>query len=246
MKWLAAAAALLGVVAPVALFPTSATAAPASAATIPPPPPPGASTSTWQQWASEQRAGIENTDWSAALRQRGCSISAVTIVPTTSTGRTPIPPGITTDSASLTGTCISSAASTTSPNAAPDTTANPATAAYCPYMTYDNYRAITDGVACVGTATVNGNPNYMAAAYTYMSDGSNTGHTELGDDTGGSGCSTGSYIADASESTLTYGQYNEVVWGPRDFSATWTSTWWWDSNPPNGPWYSYGAVCGNY
>ena len=161
MKWLAAAAALLGVVAPVALFPTSATAAPASAATIPPPPPPGASTSTWQQWASEQRAGIENTDWSAALRQRGCSISAVTIVPTTSTGGTPIPPGITTDSASLTGTCISSAASTTSPNAAPDTTANPATAAYCPYMTYDNYGAITDaitdGVACVGTTTVKGN-----------------------------------------------------------------------------------------
>lgn len=245
-KLLAAAVALLVATAPVALFASSATAAAASAATIPPPPPPGASTSTWQQWASEQRAGIENTNWRTALRQRGCSIASVSIVATTSTGGTPIPAGITTDSVSLTGSCMSSAASTTSSNAAPQTSTTPATAAYCPYMTYYNYGAITDGVACVGTATVNGNPNYMAAAYTYMSGGSNTGHTELGDNPGGSGCSTGAYIADASESTLTYGQYNEVVWGPRDFSATWTSTWWWDSNPPSGPWYSYGTVCGNY
>lgn len=46
------------------------------------------------------------------------------------------------------------------------------------------------------------------------------------------------------EVTLTTDTHGEVIWGPRDGSNTWTSTWWQDNG--GGNYDDFGTVCGAY
>jgi len=105
-----------------------------------------------------------------------------------------------------------------------------------------NYGGIRSGEACVGTAKVNGNSNYMAAAYTYTATGSTYGHVELGRT---SSCASGTTVANESpEVTLSTNQWGEIIWGPKSGSATWSSTWWQDNG--GGNYTDFGSVCGYY
>ena len=110
-------------------------------------------------------------------------------------------------------------------------------------MTNYTYGGITSGVACVGTITISGNANYMGAAYTYTGSSSTYGHTELGQVSGSCGPGT----ADANESpevTLTNDEVGGVIWGPRNYSADWSSTWWRDNG--GGSFSDFGSVCADY
>lgn len=110
-------------------------------------------------------------------------------------------------------------------------------------MGFSNYGAIRSGVACVGTATVGGNPNFMGAAYTYTaSSGLTYGHAELGS-TGGS-CVPGITIANETPDVKLFtNQFGEILWGPRRSSADWTSTWQYKTG---GGHTAFGTVCGYY
>jgi hypothetical protein len=95
----------------------------------------------------------------------------------------------------------------------------------------------------VGTDTVNGNVNYMAASYLRTASTSSFGHVELG--TTGSTCTTGTKVAnELPEATLTTGEYGAVIWGPSSSSYTWSSTWWQDNGA--GVYSDFGTVCGTY
>ena len=203
---------------------------------VPAMPAAGAPLSDWQAWASLQRQSIESVNPSTLVRgSTGCAVTAVTVLPTVSTGAGGIPAGIVTDALSVVGSC-----GTGTPGSSPASGVSPAISQYCPNMDGCNYGGATNGEVAVGTATVNGNSNYMAAAYTYTASGSGyTAHSELG--TVASGCSTGSLVANSSSASLSTNQYVEVLWGPRNVSATWSSTGW----HYNGSGYQdLGTVCG--
>ncbi|PFG44831.1 hypothetical protein ATJ88_3568 [Isoptericola jiangsuensis] len=65
-----AAAAAVGTVAP----------AGAAADNLPGVPAPGSSDATWQEWAQQERAEAEATDWAADARTRGCTLVEATVV----------------------------------------------------------------------------------------------------------------------------------------------------------------------
>jgi hypothetical protein len=96
-------------------------------------------------------------------------------------------------------------------------------------MIYYNGSSITNGYECVGTLTINGNPNYVGAVYTYQGSSSATGHEELGEV--GSGCSSGTAVTNGMTVTLGNGGYEEPVY-LRSVSAIWTATWWEGSSSP--------------
>lgn len=208
----------------------------ADTSVVPAMPAANAPLSDWQTWASLQRQAIESANPSSLVHNSaGCATTVVTVLPVVSTGAGGIPAGIVTDALSVVGTCGSG----TSGSAATGGV-SPAISQYCPNMDGCNYAGATNGEVAVGTATVNGNVNYMAAAYTYTASGSGyTAHSELG--TVASGCSTGSLVANSTSASLSTNQYVEVLWGPRNGSATWTSTGW----HYNGSSYQdLGTVCG--
>ena len=235
-----ATASAIAVLAVFSALPTlgSAGAAPTQTGPVTMPAMPAASAplSDWQVWASLQRQAIESVNPSTLVHDSsGCSVTAVSVLPTVSTGAGGIPAGIVTDALSVVGTCGAG-----TPGSAPSNGVSPAISQYCPNMDGCNYGGATNGEVAVGTATVNGNSNYMAAAYTYTASGSGySAHSELG--TVASGCSTGSLVANSSSASLATNQYVEVLWGPRNASATWSSTGW----HYNGSGYQdLGTVCG--
>jgi hypothetical protein len=195
--------------------------------------------STWESWAAAQRTAMAETNWGLFAKSHSCTLVTFNLDEVVSNGinMTDIPAGIVVDAVSLIGRCGGSAPPTGTTGASPDISS------YCPNMTYCNYGSIKDGVAAVGTATVNGTPNFMAAAYTYTNSSGHTfGHAELGK---GSTCSVGTLVANESpEVTLYTGQYGEVIWGPRNFSNVWSSTWWQDTG--GGHYTKFGTVCGYY
>ena len=165
----------------------------------------------------------------------GCTNTSGSLEPVVSTGAGGIPAGIVTDALVLVGSCTTRAT-----NSQATGEISPAISSYCPNMDGCNYGSATNGVVAVGTATVNGNVNYMAAAYTYTASGSGyTAHTELG--TVSSGCATGSLVASSSSASLSTGQYVELLWGPRNGSNTWSSTGW---HYTGSGYQDLGTVCG--
>jgi hypothetical protein len=107
-------------------------------------------------------------------------------------------------------------------------------------MTNYTGSSVTGGYECVGTATVGGNPNYVAAVYTYQGSSSVTGHGELGEV--GSGCSPGTAVVNGSTTTLQPNTYEEEFY-LRGVSEIWTATWWQGASSPYSNW---GTVCGQY
>lgn len=105
-----AAAAGAGVL----LYSSGPPAATPRAITVPQPPPPGASYQAWTRWAARQRSAVEATDWRKVLVQRGCVLSSVSVLPTTSAGNAGYPKGIVTDVVSVSGSCILPAAGSSS------------------------------------------------------------------------------------------------------------------------------------
>jgi hypothetical protein len=79
--------------------PASATKVSSGLPTVPPMPARDASMSVWHQWAAIQRTAVRETDWTKVLRQDGCTIDNVSIIPVTSPGKgdASMPAGIVTD-----------------------------------------------------------------------------------------------------------------------------------------------------
>ncbi len=216
----------------------SASSTTATTSLVPAMPVAGSSLATWQSWANAQQAALQSVNpQSLVAPNPGCTNTSVALVPVISTGTAGIPAGIVTDAVTIVGTCGSS-------SDGPSTAAgvSPLISSYCPNMTYCTYASATNGYVAVGTATVNGNVNYMGAAYTYTASGSGySAHSELG--TVSSGCSVGTLVANSSSVSLSTNQYVEVLWGPRNGSATWSGTGW----HYNGSGYTnLGTVCGMY
>jgi hypothetical protein len=216
------------------LSPASALAGARAPAT----PGPGASMATWQRWAAAERLAVRGTNWAAVVRGDGCALEHVVIRPVTHSEAAGIPRGVVADAVVVTATCGQAQKAAHRPDV-------PAISSYCVGMTNCTTKSITDGVAAVGTVTVDGNPNYMGAEYTYTkSSGSTTGHVELGNDSLGSGCGVGTKVANGKSTKLTHDHGELVVWGPRNFSATWSGTWW--QHNSNGSYTRFGTVCGDY
>jgi hypothetical protein len=203
------------------------------AQTIPNPPAPGATTNAWDSWAAQQRQAMQSTDWSEVLSTSECQVIQAAIDPITSTGLDGIPAGVVTDAVSGVSSCGANSAAGVIPLTSTD----------CPVQNDYNDGDITGGVACIGTATVGGNVNYMGASYYRTASSSTFGHTQLGVPT--SGCNSSGALADQSPE-VTLDQYDAgfVVWGPRDGSDTWSSTWWQDNG--GGNYTDFGSVCGMY
>lgn len=215
--------------------PASASANTSASLSVPPIPAAGSSISTWQSWASAQREAMESASpLSMVAPTPGCTIISGVVEPVVSTGAGGIPAGIVTDALTLNGSCAASATSSPTTGGV-----SPLISSYCPNMNGCNYASATYGYVAVGTATVNGDSTWMGAAYTYTGSGSFTAHAELG--TVSSGCSVGSLVANSNSQTLSTNQYVEVLWGPRNFSTTWSGTGW----HYNGSSYDdLGTVCG--
>jgi hypothetical protein len=214
-------------------FASSSPVAPASTLATPAV---GASIATWQAWAVAQQQSLESVNPASLVAPSpGCTNTSTKVIPVASTGAGGIPTGITTDAVVVVGSCAQNGA-----GAQPLSGVVPLISSYCPNMTGCNYAAATNGYVAVGTATVNGNVNYMGAAYTFTASGSGyTAHSELG--TVSSGCSTGSLVANSSSASLSTNQYVEILWGPRNTSNTWTSTGW---HHTSGSYQDLGTVCG--
>jgi hypothetical protein len=191
-------------------------------------PAPGASETAWEQYGAQQQAAVASVDWST-VHPAGCTVLSAVVSPLD--GPTPgAPAGIVTDAVTIIGQCPTTASG---PSAiTPDT-------ATCPSLVNYTGESVTSGYECVGTATINGNPNYVGAVYTYQGSSSVTGHEELG--TVGSGCSPGSAVLNGGTTTLSANHYQEELY-LRGVSATWTATWWQGTNPYN----NWGTVCGSY
>jgi hypothetical protein len=216
------------------LSPASALAA----TRVPATPRPGASMATWQRWAAAERLAVRDTNWAAAVRSDGCALGQVVIRPVTHSEVAGIPRGVVADAVVVTATCSLA-------RKAAHRADVPAISPYCVGMTACNTKSITDGVAAVGTVTHDGNANFMGAEYIYTkSSGSSTGHPELGNDTLGSGCGVGTKVANGKNVKLTHDHGELVWWGPRNFSATWSGTWW--QHNSNGSYTRFGTVCGDY
>ncbi len=221
--------------------------------TVPAMPAQNAPIGVWQKWAEIQRALMQATNWKQVLVAPGCTVSKLNLNMVVSKGGY-IPAGIGTDAVSVTGKCSTQVTPSTSPSpvsATSKTDAKPSSSTlasssspYCPYMDSYSPANVTSGVACVGTTTVNGNPNYMAAAYTFTaSSGSSYGHADLGT-TSGSCIAENLIASETPEQTLTPYSFGEVIWGPRSFTAEWTSTWWQDNG--GGNYTDFGTACGSY
>jgi hypothetical protein len=205
----------------------------ASALTISNPPSASAPLSVWETWSYQQQAFMQGTNWVQALSTSRCQVTEVTVDSVTSDGSYGIPSGIVTDAVSGVETC--------SPTTAGDSI-SPLTSTDCPVQTSGNHASVTGGVACVGTATFNGNVNYMAASYLRTASTSSYGHAELG--TVGGTCVVGTLVADqVPEVTLNTNQAGFVLWGPRSGSNNWSSTWWQDNG--GGNYSDFGTVCGS-
>lgn len=238
-RWIAAAALISGM-SLVGLPLAGAGVAGASANSPGSPPPANAPMSSWQTWASSQRGFVSTFDWSSWTEGHACTATTVTVIPVTANGTNlpGIPAGIVTDAVSLSGECANATGSVS-----PDSNASPNTA-YCPNLTYCNTKSIRTGVAAVGTATVGGNPNYMGAAYTKTTSGTITGHSRLG--TSGTACGPGNLVANASNTAIGNGGYNEVLWGPRNASNYWSATYYKQHPTTPSKYTVFGTVCGLY
>lgn len=210
------------------------TATPAPAAN------PGASgsASQWQAWSTEQAAAARAYPWATALSGSGCSVTSVSYqsIPSPS-AEIGIPEGV-----SFTAVTVETSCSGNS-TAAPATTSS--STGTSPLFTSPYYKCggITDGGACIGLQAVSGSTYDLEASYTYAGSGSTYGHVELGD-VGTGSCGPGTTVANGSpETTLTYGETQEVF-TPWLVSSTWSSTWWQDNG--GGNYTDFGSVCSSY
>lgn len=211
-----------------------ASASTSSTLSVPSVPAAGSSMATWQSWASAQQKAMQSVSPLAAEAPTpGCTTTSGTVEPVVSSGADGIPAGIVTDAVVFVGTCASRSSGTATAGIVP------LISTYCPGMDQCNDGSVTNGYEGVGTYTYAGNPSYMASAYTYTGSGTYSAHSELG--TVSSGCSSGSTVANSSNSTLSTNGWVEVVWGPRTGSNTWSGTGW----HYNGSGYvNLGSVCG--
>ena len=212
----------------------AADTAPGSA--FPPLPTYSASPATWRSWAHAQGNVIRAVPWTAYMSAHGCSVSSLAFEQTpTPSGLGNIPPGVEMTSVSMVARCVSSTTDFSSQQG----TSSPSAS------TSETCGGIAGpGTACVGPATVNGNPNYMFASYEYQGGSSATGYVELGNvGISPPSCSPGSEVASSPVKTLSPGATGILFWGPRSISTTWSSTWWEGSTSPYTDW---GSVCGVY
>ena len=182
--------------------------------------------------SSEERSVVNSVNWRAVASTPGCSVASAEVVPIAVTPLG-IPKGIQLDSATIVGHC----GGTNSQHSSTTLVATPLVVAICPNLTSYTGAPITNGYESVGTATINGNSDWVGAVYTYQGTISATGHEELGQI--GSGCAPGNLVSNGSTTTLIPGDYQEVYY-LRSSSAIWTATWWEGSSS----YTNWGTVCG--
>jgi len=189
--------------------------------------------SAWKAWAASQRATTQSTNWVKQFSNSQCKVTHVGIRAVTSNGLYGVPKGIVTDEVAIAGSCANSS----------PTIKGIVDSTNCPVQTDGNAAWASGGVVCVGTATVAGVANYMAASYTRTAGGSSFGHAELGVDY--NGCGPGDLVANGKpEVAVTTGSFSAVLWGPRIGTNRFSATWWQDNL--GGDYAYFGSACGVY
>jgi|SRR5579863_4323529 len=162
---------------------------------------------TWQSWAAAQRRSMETTPWAHELLSSGFQLTSLSYVDVGEVSGTPIPAGVTTVAAVLTYVPLSLVSSQEARQLAPRTWLDPCS-------------SITGGRACISGAPTTGG-QVINATYTYTGSGVVRGHVELGS----YGC-PGTAVRNGYNVTLTYEQYQSVVYTTSRGISEWSSTFW--------------------
>ena len=174
------------------------------------------------------------TNWVKALSTSQCRVQHVAVRSFTSNGSVGVPRGIVTDYVAVIGHCAGAASTARGTFDSMD----------CPVQDAGSAAVANGGAVCVGSATVAGNPNFVAASYVRTAGGSSFGHAELGVSYA-SPCSPGALVTNGKpEMAVTTGSFSAVLWGPHINANRFSATWWQDNT--GGDYSYFGSACGVY